>query len=192
MRGHLRRLTISRSHGLILGDGARLSRLDENLPDVGEADEPEDLFQISALLIATFCARTRAICAAARTDHYEGLARDEPLVTFPRREAVRQPPVHEQINIVLQFIRDAEIPHLNVNQFSHSAFLALLVNAPVPPNDHVHRARDSILMVIAKPDARAPVQQLLSGPPLSGMTPREQINDFRTDAGRMAFGDDGA
>lgn len=59
-------------------------------------------------------------------------------------------------------------------------------------NDYVHRARDSILMVIAKPDARAPAQQLLSGPLPSGMTPRERTNDFRSDAGRVAFGDDGA
>jgi hypothetical protein len=44
MRCHLRRLATRGGDGFFLRGGSRLRRLDENLPDVGEADEAEDMF----------------------------------------------------------------------------------------------------------------------------------------------------
>jgi hypothetical protein len=51
MRRHLGRLVTRGSQGFNRGGGIRLHRLDEDLPDVGEADETEDVFQVLALLI---------------------------------------------------------------------------------------------------------------------------------------------
>ena len=51
MSGHLRRRVTRGCHGFNLGAGIRLCGLDEDLPEVGEPDETEDMFQILALLI---------------------------------------------------------------------------------------------------------------------------------------------
>jgi hypothetical protein len=84
MCGRLRRPVTSGGQRLILRGGTHLRRLNENLPDVGEADETEDMFvfEILALLIPAFRSGTGTIRAAARIDRYERLARNEPFVTF--------------------------------------------------------------------------------------------------------------
>jgi hypothetical protein len=79
MRGHLRRLVTRCSYRFKLGGGIRLRWLDENLPNIGEADEAEDVFQIVALLIPGFRAGNGTIRAAARIDGCERFARDESL-----------------------------------------------------------------------------------------------------------------
>ena len=83
MSCHLRRGVTRGCHGFNPVAGICLCGLDEDLPEVGEPDETEDMFQILALLIPAFCAGTRSIRAAASADRYERFARDEPFVTFP-------------------------------------------------------------------------------------------------------------
>jgi hypothetical protein len=69
------------------------------------------MFQIFALLIPGFRAGTGTIRTAARTNCHQWFAADEPSISFLRIEAECQPSVYQQIDIVLEFVGDAEISH---------------------------------------------------------------------------------
>ena len=56
MSCHLRRGVTRGCHGFNPGAGICLCGLDEDLPEVGEPDETEDMFQILALLIPALTA----------------------------------------------------------------------------------------------------------------------------------------
>jgi hypothetical protein len=139
MRGHLHCLLTGGGHGFKLGGGIRLRRLDEDLTDVGEADETEDVFQILALLIPDFRAGTGAIRAAARIDGYQRFAGDEPFVALLWREAERQPSMDQQIDVVLQLIRNAEIPHRQRDQIFVGRFEVVSDTYNGPPDVELFR-----------------------------------------------------
>ena len=79
MSGHLRRRVTRGCHGFNLGAGIRLCGLDEDLPEIGEPDETEDMFQILALLIPAFCAGTEAYAPPRAQTATSGLPVTSPL-----------------------------------------------------------------------------------------------------------------
>ncbi len=93
------------------GLGLLHHRLDEDFLDVGEADEAEDLLQVLALRVVTFRAGARAVGAAAGVDGDERLARDEARVAGVGRKAEGQAGLHEHVDVVLELVGNAEIPH---------------------------------------------------------------------------------